>query len=218
MSDLVLLSGGMDSATALGAAAREDRAGAALAVDYGQRHVKELAAARTVADHYNVELIVLDFTSWGRLLVGSSLTDPAVKVPHGHYAAPSMAVTVVPNRNALLLMAAVGVADARGYGRVVTAVHAGDHTVYPDCRPEFIAAARVTAELATEGRVQIVAPFLDWSKAHIAELGGLLGVPYADTWSCYEGGERHCGRCGTCTERIEAFLAAGVFDPTSYQL
>lgn len=216
MNSLVLLSGGMDSTTALASALSSGDQAFALSVHYGQRHAKELVAAATIARRYKVDHEVLDLTGWGKLLKGSSLTDQTVAVPHGHYAAENMKATIVPNRNATLLMAAVGVAEALGYGEVVTAVHAGDHAIYPDCRPEFIDAANETANLATEGRVKIVAPFLYMSKTDIAAVGAALDVPYDLTWSCYEGGSVHCGQCGTCTERIEAFADAGVIDPTRY--
>lgn len=215
MTSLVLLSGGMDSTTAL-AATRNVRL--ALSVDYGQRHVKEIAAAERIAALYGVRHEVLDLTGWGRLLKGSSLTDPDVAVPDGHYAAPSMVATVVPNRNATMLMAAVGVADALGIAKVVTAVHAGDHAVYADCRPEFIDAANETARVATEGRVRIVAPFVHITKTEIARLGHKHEAPLHLSWSCYKGGERHCGTCGTCYERREAFADAGLIDPTDYEL
>ena len=215
-TDLVLLSGGLDSTTALAQAADIGAAGATISIDYGQRHRRELEAAARVAEYYGLPNIVLDLTSWGRLLGGSSLTDPSVEVPHGHYADPSMSLTVVPNRNATLLMAAAGVAWANELTRVVTAVHAGDHPVYPDCRPEFIDAARHAMELGTEGRVTLHAPFVTWTKTEIAAEGHRLHAPLGLTWSCYEGGGIHCGKCGTCTERIEAFREAGISDPTVY--
>lgn len=215
--DLILLSGGLDSSTALAAASASGRAGRALSVAYGQRHARELDAARQVAAHYRVTHDVLDLTSWGQLLRGSALTDPDVPVPHGHYAAPSMAATIVPNRNATLLCAAAGVAQAHGCDTVITAVHAGDHHVYPDCRPEFVHALNEAVQIATEGAVRISAPFLDQSKTDIARTAGRLSVPVELTWSCYEGAAVHCGQCGTCVERIEALHDAGVPDPTAYR-
>lgn len=216
MTDLALLSGGMDSTAAVALLSYNGTLGGCLTVNYGQRHVREVASAAAVANHYGVPLLTLDLTSWGALLAGSSLTDPTVDVPHGHYAEDSMRATIVPNRNATLLMAAVGVAQAHGHDRVVTAVHAGDHAVYPDCRPEFIDAADTTAHLATEGAVGIAAPFVHRTKTDIARIGYAYGAPFHLTWSCYEGGDTHCGRCGTCTERIEAFRDAGLTDPTVY--
>jgi 7-cyano-7-deazaguanine synthase len=212
---VVLLSGGMDSATALAREVKEGDVRLAVSVDYGQRHVRELDSAVGLARYYGVDHEVLDLTGWGRLLKGSSLTDPDVEVPEGHYAAPSMAATVVPNRNATMLMAAAGVAQAVGAQRVVTAVHAGDHAVYPDCRPEFIQAASLASTLGAG--VEISAPFVHITKTDIARLGGEIGVPFEITWSCYKGGIFHCGKCGTCYERREAFEEAGLEDPTAYE-
>ena len=209
---LVLLSGGLDSTVLLAHTVTQGPT-VALSVDYGQRHHRELDAAQAVAHHYRVDHHVLDFTSWGRLLVGSSLTDATVDVPRVDYDAGSMAATVVPNRNAAFLMAAAGIAQALGLLKVATAVHAGDHAIYPDCRPEFIHAANQAALAGTGGAVQIAAPFVDMTKAEIAHLGRTLGVPFALTWSCYEGGAQHCGACGTCRERRQALHG---FDPTTY--
>lgn len=216
-TDLILLSGGLDSSTLLADAARRGTTRLAVSVAYGQRHVRELRAAHDIANYYGVEHLVLDLSGWGRLLTGSALTDPAVAVPHGHYADESMRITVVPNRNATMLSAAAGIAQARGCNRVLTAVHFGDHPIYPDCRPKFIAAIAHATELATDGAVTIEAPFVGMLKADIARTAGKLGLPVGLTWSCYEGGDLHCGRCGTCIERIEALRDAGVPDPTIYK-
>lgn len=213
MTDLVLLSGGLDSTTALARVA--ESADVAVSVDYGQRHRREVTAAQAVARYYEVDHLVLDLSTWGQLLK-SALTDPQDEVPHGHYTDPSMQATVVPNRNATLLMAAAGIAWTWGCDRVVTAVHAGDHPVYPDCRPEFIDSAAETIRLGTDGRIGLYAPFVNMTKTDIAAEAYRLRVPIFLTWSCYEGGEIHCGKCGTCTERIEALSEAGVPDPTDY--
>ena len=212
----VLLSGGMDSSTALAHAyvaadgVKSDLL--AIFVDYGQRHIVERESALAVASWYGVDLIVLDLKSFGES-VKSALTSD-IAVPHGHYAEENMALTVVPNRNATMLSAAAGIAASRGLTSLYTAVHAGDHAVYADCRPEFIEALSVATELSCG--VTIEAPFVDKSKADIAATGDELGVPYDLTWSCYEGGQKHCGRCGTCVERAEAFYLAKVEDPTEY--
>jgi len=148
------------------------------------------------------------------------LTD-GVLVPHGHYAAPNMAITVVPNRNAIMLSIAYGVAVAEGAELVATGVHSGDHFVYPDCRPEFIEAFGAMQKEAVKGfgdeSLRLYAPFVEKSKADIVVTGDRLGVPYADTWSCYDGGEVHRGRCSTDVERILAFKEAGIQDPTEYE-
>lgn len=213
---VVLLSGGMDSTAALAwVIAQGCPVVAAVSVNYGQRHVRELEAAAMVAGFYRVPHAILDLSGWGSLL-HSALTANDVPVPDGHYTAPSMAITVVPNRNATMLMAAVGVAQSFGAVQVVTAVHAGDHAVYADCRPEFIDAADRAAFLGTGQAVHIVAPFVEVSKTDIARLGDALGAPFSLTWSCYKGGDQHCGTCGTCYERREAFINSGVPDPTVY--
>lgn len=215
---IVLLSGGLDSTvlTAHQLAAGEQVE--AVSVHYGQRHDKELRAAAEVASALGIRHDVVDLSALRPHLSGSALTDAAVDVPEGHYSAPSMAATVVPNRNAIMLMVAVGIAVARGHGTVATAVHAGDHPVYPDCRPEFIIAASEAARLGTTGYgdVTIQAPFVTWTKEDIARRGAELAAPVHLSWSCYQGGGIHCGRCGTCVERAEAFHLAGVADPTEY--
>jgi 7-cyano-7-deazaguanine synthase len=214
--DLVLLSGGLDSTVATAFSHHEGYAAACLSVDYGQRHARELAAARAVAEHYQLPHYVLDMASWGRSLTGSALTDRAVPVPHGHYADESMASTVVPNRNAVLIMAAAGLALTVDCTTVIIGVHAGDHPVYPDCRSEFVTAIDHTAWLGTGGRVRVGAPFVHRDKTAIVRHGVQLDAPLGLSWSCYEGGPEHCGACGTCVERAEAFALAGVADPTTY--
>lgn len=217
MPDLILLSGGLDSSTLLADAVVAGTAGRALAVDYGQRHSRELYAARAIAGRYGVPFDVLYLGAWGAMLRGSALTDRDVPVPHGHYADESMRSTIVPNRNATMLCAAAGVAASHGCDVVLTAVHSGDHPVYPDCRPEFIDAIDHAVRLGTDGAVRVVAPFVNVSKSDIARRAVELALPIELTWSCYEGGDIHCGRCGTCVERREALAAAGAADPTTYR-
>lgn len=217
---VVLASGGLDSTTLayhlrdMGAKTR------LLSFDYGQRHARELEYARQVADELGAPHDVADLRSVGGLLRGSALTDQRVPVPDGHYAAESMRATVVPNRNAVMLDIAVAVAVANGCDAVAFGAHGGDHAIYPDCRPEFVTAFTASAMLANEGFLpdgfRVVAPFLDCGKAEVVRMGHQLGVPFAATWSCYKGGPVHCGTCGTCTERREAFHLAGVHDPTPY--
>lgn len=217
---VAIVSGGMDSVTLAHLMASEGYGVSILAFDYGQRHKKELGYAELCASRLGAGFEVVDLSGVGRLLSGSALTDD-VDVPHGHYAEETMAATVVPNRNAIMLSVAYGAAVARGAEVVAAAVHAGDHYVYPDCRPAFIEAFDGMERLAVEGfgdeKLRLHAPFVDRTKAEIVGVGTRLGVPYEDTWSCYEGGELHCGLCGTCTERREAFDLAGVPDPTLYR-
>jgi 7-cyano-7-deazaguanine synthase len=210
---LVLLSGGLDSTTALATTHATHTNVQALFINYGQRHIRERQSSQAVANHYNTPWTELDLRAYGAS-VTSALTTPGLGVPHGHYTAETMAATVVPNRNATMLSAAAGIAASRGLATVVTAVHAGDHAIYPDCRPEFITALSTATELGCG--VTITAPFVHTTKTDIAREGAALNTPYDLTWSCYEGGDTHCGRCGTCVERAEAFHDAGVTDPTTY--
>lgn len=219
-NDVVVLSGGMDSTVlAYQLASTADRL-VAVSFDYGQRHAKELFYASATATKLGIEHNVIDLHGLRALLKGSALTDFDVDVPHGHYADDNMRVTVVPNRNMIMLSIAVGVAVAERCSRACIAVHAGDHAVYPDCRPDFIAAAARAAVLGnagfTEPDFDVWAPYVRLSKTDIARLGDAYDVPWADTWSCYEGLAVHCGKCGTCVERREAFELAGVDDPTEY--
>lgn len=216
---LVLLSGGLDS-TVLATQLVHDHDPThveALSVHYGQRHTRELTAAQHIADHLGINHTTLDLSGLGTHLSSAlTPTSGAGPIPEGHYAAPTMTQTVVPNRNAILLMIATGIAQARGHTTVSTAVHAGDHPIYPDCRPEFITTADHTARAGTGDAVAINAPFVHSTKTDIARLGTQLNAPLHLTWSCYKGGTHHCGRCGTCVERAEAFHDAGIPDPTTY--
>ncbi len=217
MNALLICSGGFDSVTLAYRLHAENRLAALLCFDYGQRHKKEIHAARLCAQQLDVPFILLDISSIGRQLSGSALTDD-IEVPHGAYSADTMQLTVVPNRNAIMLAIAFGVAAARQLDTVAIAVHGGDHFVYADCRPEFIdaMAAMQQLALADQSAVQLFAPYVKADKTAIARDAARYDVPVADTWSCYEGGELHCGRCGTCLERIEALKLAGVTDPTRY--
>lgn len=220
-SCVAVISGGLDSAVLSYHLRAEGWALRLLSFDYGQRHAVELDHARALAADLGARHHVVDLRSAGALLSGSALTDEAVAVPDGHYTDESMRATVVANRNAIFAMVATGVAVAEGADAVALGIHAGDHAIYPDCRPRFVEAADRLARVANEGFIgdgfQLLAPFVAWSKAEIVWRGHELGVPFAGTWSCYKGGAVHCGTCGTCVERREAFELAGVADPTEYQ-
>jgi 7-cyano-7-deazaguanine synthase len=217
MATLVVCSGGLDSITLAWRVAEASDLAGLVTFDYGQRHRKELDYAARAGERLGVPQEAVDLSGLGRHLTGSALTDD-VDVPEGHYAADNMAVTVVPNRNPIMFTIAFGMASSRGWDGVAAAVHGGDHFVYPDCRPDFVAAFADMERRALEGMGEVAfhTPFVHWSKADIVAEGARLGVPFAETWSCYQGGERHCGRCGTCVERREAFHLAGVADPTDY--
>lgn len=218
-SALVLLSGGLDSTTAFYKAMWERDDVWAISFDYGQRHRKELESANYFARTHDVPWKVINLQTLGGLLKGSSLSDSEVGVPQGHYAKDTMKTTIVPNRNSILLSCAVGVAVGNKIEEVWAAMHSGDHAIYPDCRPEFIDKLNELIPIANawENPIpKVIAPFIDIPKDAIVRLGSDLGVPYEHTWSCYEGGEIHCGKCGTCVERQEAFHLAGVQDPTEY--
>lgn len=220
MRALAICSGGLDSVTMAHSLAAKSELAAILSFDYGQRHRKELQFAKQCADDLNVDYFHLPLDSLAALLPGSALTDTSnVDVPHGHYAADNMKQTIVPNRNAIFLSLAYGLAAAHGFDAVGAAFHGGDHFIYPDCRPDFVSsfAAMQQHSLAGFAEIEMHTPYLNMTKAQIVEHGARLKVPYQKTWSCYEGGELHCGRCGTCVERQEAFATAGVVDPTEYK-
>ena len=147
----------------------------------------------------------------------SSLLDGADAIPEGHYADENMKSTVVPFRNGIMLSIAIGIAESNGLDQVFIANHGGDHTIYPDCRPEFINAIDSAANAGTFNNVHVVAPYTKITKSDIARRGKELGLDYAETWSCYKGGEKHCGKCGTCVERKEALRDAGIDDNTEYE-
>lgn len=216
MRTVAVFSGGLDSTVLLAEllAARDEVY--ALSVDYGQRHRIELEHAERIAKRFGVPWQIADLSSIAPLLAGSSQTSSDIAVPHGHYAEESMKLTVVPNRNMIMLAVAGGWAISLKADRVAYGAHSGDHTIYPDCRPEFAVAVNHALGLADWHRVELFCPFIELTKTQIVERGAALGVDFAQTWSCYEGGGLHCGKCGTCVERQEAFRLARVADPTLY--
>lgn len=217
MKTALVCSGGLDSVSLAYVLAADGALSRLVSFDYGQRHTKELDFAAACTQRLNVPHHVIDLRAVGAALTGSALTDD-IDVPDGHYEEETMKITVVPNRNAIMLTIAYGVAAAQGDDAVATAVHGGDHFIYPDCRPAFTDAFHTMQRAALDGYADVAlhVPFVHRSKADIVAEGARVNTPFEQTWSCYKGGDLHCGRCGTCVERREAFDLAGVADPTRY--
>ncbi|MFD9963973.1 7-cyano-7-deazaguanine synthase QueC [Amycolatopsis sp. NPDC058986] len=218
---VVIASGGLDSTVLAFWLAARGAELTLLSFDYGQRHRIELEYAADIAQLLVCTHETVDLAALGGLLTGSALTDIAVVVPDGIYTDESMRTTVVPNRNAIMLDVAVAVAIARKADAVAFGAHAGDRAIYPDCRPEFVERFTRSVCIANEGFLvdgfEILAPFLNQTKADIVRFGAALGVPFARTWSCYRGEAVHCGMCATCIERKEAFEQNDISDPTCYR-
>lgn len=219
MKAVAIVSGGMDSVTLAYWLKSQGYDLHLVSFDYGQRHRRELECAAWQASHLQAEHTIIDISGIRPLLKGSALTDD-VAVPHGHYAEETMRATVVPNRNAIMLSIAWGLACTSEAEVLACGVHAGDHFIYPDCRPQFIDQLDIALRTGTQGHrsdeLGLIAPFVYKTKTDIAAIGGELGVRFDQTWTCYEGGEVHCGKCGACTERREAFRDSKVADPTTY--
>ncbi len=194
---VVIYSGGMDSFTVLHNAIRAGHQVYALSFNYGQRHVKELICAQNVCQELGIHHKIVDISAINQLIGGSSLTDD-IEVPEGHYAADNMKSTVVPNRNMILLSLAVGYAVSLDAQAVYYGAHSGDHFIYPDCRPEFVQKMHDVCQIANYEPVDIISP-------------------YSKTWTCYNGREKACGKCGSCQERLEAFALNQVTDPLPYE-
>jgi len=223
---VIILSGGMDSVTLL--YDQQERIALAVTFDYGSKHnEREIPFARLHCQRLGIEHLVIPLGFMEQYFT-SSLLKGGEDIPEGHYADENMRSTVVPFRNGIMLSVAVGLADSRGLCHVMMANHGGDHTIYPDCRPEFVKAMSEAARTGTcfvgqdgdDGHpgVTLLCPFTNLTKTEIAARGAALGINYAETWSCYKGGDRHCGRCGTCVERHEALVDAGIDDPTEYEV
>lgn len=212
---VVIYSGGMDSFTVLHHALKQGHDVYALSFNYGQRHVRELDAAATVCKSLGINHKVVDITAINTLLAGSSLTSD-IDIPEGHYEAESMQSTVVPNRNMILLALAIGYAVSMKAEAVYYGAHSGDHAIYPDCRPEFVEKMNAVSLIANYEPIPIEVPFLTNSKAEILAAGLAMGLDYAQTWTCYNGREKACGKCGACVERLEAFAANNCVDPLPY--
>lgn len=213
-NSVIIVSGGLDSITLL--YEKADDIALAISFDYGQNHSKnELPLAEYHCKKLGIPHITIPL-KFMNVYLKSSLLEGSEAIPEGHYEEENMKSTVVPFRNGIMLSIAIGIAESHNLKYVMIANHGGDHTIYPDCRPEFISAIDKAACAGTYINVQVVAHYTNISKIEIVKRGVALGIDYNKTWSCYKGGEKHCGKCGTCVERKEAFLKADVNDPTEY--
>ncbi|WP_434985495.1 7-cyano-7-deazaguanine synthase QueC [Vreelandella zhaodongensis] len=214
---VVIYSGGMDSYTVLHRAIREGHNIHALSFDYGQRHSRELDVATAVCQRLGIPHQVVDIRAIHGLIDNSALTNPTIAMPEGDYSADNLHATVVPNRNMILLSLAIAKAVNVGAERVDYGAHGGDHILYPDCRPEFVQAMNHVAGIANFEPVTLHAPYLQASKAQILRDGLAMGLDYRQTWTCYAGRELACGKCGSCRERLAAFVANNTVDPLAYE-
>jgi 7-cyano-7-deazaguanine synthase len=213
---LVLLSGGMDSVTALYLAAKEHQVVGAVSFDYGAKHnTREIPLATWHCQKLGIPHDIIDLSLMDQHF-SSDLLKSGGDIPDGHYAEENMKRTVVPFRNGIMLAAACGLAESRAATALVIAAHSGDHAIYPDCREPFMQGMAQAMREGTYAQVELLRPFIQMDKTAIALAGSALGVDYGKTWSCYKGGALHCGSCGTCVERREAFIKAGLNDPTVY--
>jgi len=204
MRTILIYSGGLDSTTLLYKLINDGDEVSALSFDYGQRHKKELDSARDICNKLGVAHRVVDISNMSELMQGSALTSKNIDVPEGHYENISMKQTVVPNRNMIFISLAIATCVSQKFDRVALAVHAGDHAIYPDCRPEFIEKIDEVGRVANYESIGVYAPFLNISKTEIVKIGRTLAVPYELTWTCYKGLEEPCKKCGACVEREEA--------------
>lgn len=212
---LIVLSGGMDSVTLL--YEYQDSLALAVSFDYGSKHnARELPYARLHCERLGIEHLTIPLSFIGQYF-RSALLEGGGAIPKGSYDEENMAATVVPFRNGIMLSIAAGLAESRGLTKVYLANHFGDHAIYPDCRASFIRPMHEAILQGTSNAVEVTAPYTDISKGDIARHGKLLGINYAETWSCYEGGDLQCGSCATCIERREAMQEAGIEDPAHYK-
>ena len=216
MKCVLIFSGGLDSTVLLYQLLDQGHHVLALSFRYGQRHEKELKAARALSEQVFVPHEVVDLSSLSMLFSDNALTSHNVPLPQGPYSQTSLPATWVPNRNLIFLSLAGAYAVKQKAQALAYAAHAGDHPLYPDCGAAFVKAAQQTLQLSTDSSLKLLAPFLQLSKAQIIQKGTTFGVPFQSTWSCYLGGSLHCGNCPTCLERLEAFQACGLKDPVSY--
>ncbi|MFH1199130.1 MAG: 7-cyano-7-deazaguanine synthase QueC [Candidatus Omnitrophota bacterium] len=215
---VIIASGGMDSTTLLYDIIAQGYEVYALSINYNQKHFKELDFIRKTCKKLKIPHKIIDLSRVGKeLLFASALTSNKINIPEGNYKEKNMRFTVVPNRNMIFLSLASGYAISLGAKKVFYGAHAGDHALYPDCRKKFVQAMRKAISLAHWGPLELEAPYLNLSKSDITKKGKTLGVDYALTWSCYQGREKACGKCGTCQERLAAFKKISIKDPLEYE-
>lgn len=206
----MILSGGVDSVTLL--YDEQERIALAISFDYGSKHnAREIPFARMHCERLGIRHITIPLNFMTKYFV-SSLLEGGQEIPEGHYADENMKSTVVPFRNGIMLSIAAGIAENNKLQYVMLANHSGDHTIYPDCRPEFVEAMNNAICFGTWNGVQLLTPYTHLTKAEIVRHGMKLGINYDETWSCYKGGDKPCGVCGTCREREEALRDAGYYD------
>jgi len=213
---ILILSGGVDSVTLL--YDYQDQIALAVSFDYGSNHnAREIPFAKLHCERLGIPHMVIPLSFMAEHFK-SSLLEGSEAIPEGNYDDDNMKSTVVPFRNGIMLSIAVGLAESRGLKHVMMANHGGDHAIYPDCRPEFVDAFSEAARTGTYEGVTLLSPYTNLTKTDIVRRGKALNIDYSETWSCYKGGEKHCGLCGTCRERREAFAEAGVEDNTLYEV
>lgn len=212
---VIIVSGGMDSITLL--YEMQERIALGVSFNYGSNHnAKEIPLAKMHCERLGIKHITIDLDFMHQYFK-SSLLSGADDIPEGHYADENMRSTVVPFRNGIMLSIAAGIAESNNLKHVMIANHGGDHTIYPDCRPEFISAMSLATKNGTYPGIEVLAPYTNITKGDIAMHGKQMGLDYTETWSCYKGGDKHCGKCGTCVERKEALACAGIKDNTEYE-
>lgn len=212
---VIIISGGMDSITML--YDKKESIALGISFDYGSNHnSREIPFAKLHCKRLGIKHITINL-EFVHQYFKSSLLDGAEAIPEGNYNDENMKSTVVPFRNGIMLSIAAGIAESNNLKNVLIANHAGDHTIYPDCRPEFINSIDKATQAGTFAKVKVLAPYTNITKTDIAKIVKKLGIDYTETWSCYKGGEKHCGKCGTCVERKEALAGAGIDDTTEYE-
>ena len=205
---VVVFSGGIDSTTLLYHLLNLGHEVKAISFDYGQRHRKELTAATKIAENLEIEHRIIDMTGLASVFGDNALTNQEFDVPHGEYSSETMQVTTVPNRNMIMLSIAIGWAISLKFDSVAFGAHSGEYTPYPDCQPQFTAVMNCAGHICDNNSIEVLAPFVKWTKSDIVRRGKEIGVPFEETWSCYEGGDEPCRKCSTCLDRYSAFFLA----------